>query len=262
MAPWRSGNVVAVSRKQAVEGVRGSAAAPGLALLAALLTTSACTGPGLEPPWSDDDEARSGSSTNAGGGMIPPPTSTGSDFGNTSTGGAGSGPAQPGAAAAGTGGAQSAPQPPVTTPPAATAGAGVVEPPVDMEPNPSGGAGGASAPSSGAGAGGLSGLGGVDFVPGCDTEMPVALESFEACRYPLPEDASVDLAALQVSAFDAGEPALLERGQSALSCVFGSDYYLDESAMPAVIVLCNAACTALPSSAQLIAIDGCPPATP
>lgn len=225
-----------------------------LALLWLALATG-CNGPGLEPPWSDDDGASR--ATNASGGTIPPPsgTSTGmgtGDFGNP-LGGAAAGS---GAPAAGSGGSADGPTP--TVPPATSAGAGAVQPPPAEGPGgqSDGGAGFDPGQSMTGGDGGDP-LREADFVPGCETEAPSALFSVEACRYPLPDDPALDPASLQVGTFDSGTPTLLSRGQSALGCLFGSDYYVDASVTPAVIVLCSQLCSALPATAQVVAIDGC-----
>jgi hypothetical protein len=161
----------------------------------------------------------------------------------------------------GSGGSVSAP---TTTPPAAgSAGAGVVDQPdpTPNDPMSGGGAGGMPA-SSAAGSSGDSGFGSLDFVPDCSTEQPFALTASEACRYPLPDGVVVDLAALQVATLDGAEPSLLSPGQSSLSCLLGQEFYIDVSTTPAAVVLCTATCSALSANAQVVAIDGCVPATP
>jgi hypothetical protein len=221
------------------------------ALVLAMLASAGCIGPGLEPPWSEDEPT--GSSRNASGPGLEPPVSmdTGSDgddheFGNTTSGGAAGS-----AATGGTGAVQ--PTVPVSTPPAASAGSGAVEQP------PPNSMGGPADPGSMAGAGSSSGFTGVDFVPDCDSEQASELTSVEACRYALPDALVGDLAALQLATLDAGTATTLVRGDSALSCLFGSDYYVDVTTMPPAVVLCSQACEALSASAQLVAIAGCPP---
>jgi hypothetical protein len=241
------------------EGSKGSVRASRArlwALALAVLASAGCIGPGLEPPWSEDEP--SSSSRNAAGPGLEPPvsmTETGSgddgDFGNAMSGG--------GAGSAATGGDTGAqPMAPVTPPPAASAGSGAVEEPPAVTPDPMTGTPSDPAAMAG-GAGGSSGFTGFDFVPGCDSEQPSELTSVEACRYALPDALAGDLAALRLATLDAGTATTLVRGDSAVSCLFGSDYYVDVTSAPAAVVLCSQACGALAASAQLVAIAGCPP---
>jgi len=246
-----------VPRTPRGRGARWALAAVQALLSCWLVVSAGCVGPGLEPPWSDDGKGARTSSNMSGGptaAPVTPPNATG-EFGNPTGGAAGSG------AAAGSGGAASVP--PTTTSPepiTGSAGAGAIEPPPPPTgaPDVPGSAGAGAAPGQPSGDGGS--LVTVDFVPDCDTEAPTALASTEACRYPLPADPALDAAALQVATLDGGQPTLLSRGQSALGCLLGSDYYVDASVTPAVIVLCSQSCSALPPAAQVVAIDGC--ATP
>jgi hypothetical protein len=210
-------------------------------------SASGCTGPGLEPPWSDDGEGRSSSN---GAGMAPPttvapPGSGTGEFGNP-IGSAGSGSAP----TAGTSAAPSTPDPTTPPPVAGSAGAGAVTPPPTT---PSDGAGDGGASDPGQLPSGEDALHATDFVPDCDSELATALTSAEACRYPL----TGDPASVRVATLDADVPMLLTEGQSMLSCLFGSDYYVDATVTPAVIVLCSQICSALPSTAQVVAVEGC-----
>ncbi len=230
--------------------VVSSKSIPGL-LAACWLVASAggCTGPGLEPPWSDDDgEHRSSANAGVTPPLGPAPGSGTGEFGNPIGALAGSGAAP----MAGSGASPSVPEPTTTPPPVAgAAGSGAVEPPTTTPPGSpgDGGAGGAGGlPASGGDA-----LQATDFVPDCDTELASALTSVDMCRYPL----SGDPASVQIATLDAGTPTLLTAGPSMLRCLFGSDYYVDATVTPAVIVLCPQTCSALPSTAQVVAVAGC-----
>jgi len=206
-----------------------------------------CDGPGFEPPWADRGQMASANDavTPGTGPGIASAGTGGGAFGNN-TGAAGTG---------------------VVVPPPADSMGGVV--PTESTPS---GAGGAGMPTSGSFAGSAATDPGspaasvdagtplqtIDFVPGCDTEAPLALEpeAGASCRYALP-DASLDPMQLNVARLDGETPTLLTYRPSALECLLGGGYYLDLTTMPATIVVCSTSCSALAPDTQLIAIAGC-----